>query len=1049
MNNFLYMRKNKLTLVFIAIFIVSFLFVFKYSQGQADNVNNNQIPGSASGSGDAIGVRIVPNLNHYSVRRWYESQGFKGSPQALVVDGYEAIRDGRTVYVNAANVNTTTKNIHTNIYLISYNQDPAAKTVDILGQIISHWKFNSNITESDNPVPSCSISSLYCSSDKDCGKGQACMTSDIPNPVSPKGTCYLTTTKNCAVDSDCPTNFFCTSLKAKIIRDLKRIGQLEELKEALFSFKKINNHYPLLTAGSYLSNHTISVWPSWTKEFLSSLAVTKSFVDPINRLGDCTGYDRKTCWNEKNKKFIYDPTPDYLMLPQDSYAFVYKTDSNGSNYNLCAVMESREPSLGYHFSPNDPVSSVCVTATGIISGGLATNTPPILVDKSLIGEAGMEFNGFLKVVDQENNPLTWTFSPSGAYTDWSALPVLKGTNNINQKKIYSPKAGVPGVYNATLIVTDNHIPNAGVLNTSIPIKIINPTPFIEAEDDEYVLDQTVPFVYSFYFSDNNIVNPAQAVEVSFVSGSANSFNLFNTGELSKTVTSVGINKYKVTYSGLISTSHKFYQDTTFVNQIKVTDSYDGISTKQFTIKFIITKPQFNLGFNCSTNLRLNQAYSCFLGLLKQGSHDLTYSNSNPPLPVGLLLTNDFYTNLSRNNQKNGRLIAKEPPAGFLNNFYSFFFKPDFALAESVPPSPQAKLGAFIKGTPTVISSGHKAILKVANEYGASTTKEVTFKISNYCGDGQKQAPNLEGRGGFYNDGYEDCDGLANVTNDPKQSSVEVQYGCMTGVGETTPNPITNNNYCIFKSPLDGGGFCGDDICEPAIETVVNCYQDCVQTATICVTNCKNKECGSDGCGGQCLPGCGAGESCNPSGQCVTNCNPNCYGKKCGSDGCGGQCLPGCGAGESCNPSGQCVPQTNCNGLNGCKTCNGADCLCDLNTQLCKNGLCYFKNTCRCSSSNLSSSLDICLAPNSANNTCCSSSETCCNGACQNDPNHLLESCGYNCCNKATQSCCGTSAATKNCYNKSNLMHCNDGYCCPDKVCCRNEICVDPKDCYEE
>ena len=97
---------------------------------------------SNSDASDAIAVRIIPNPNHYSISRWYESQGFSGAPQELTVDGYEAVRDGRTVYVNATNVEG--KNIYTNVYLISYNQTTTNKTVDILGQIISHWKFNSN-----------------------------------------------------------------------------------------------------------------------------------------------------------------------------------------------------------------------------------------------------------------------------------------------------------------------------------------------------------------------------------------------------------------------------------------------------------------------------------------------------------------------------------------------------------------------------------------------------------------------------------------------------------------------------------------------------------------------------------------------------------------------------------------------------------------------------------------------------------------------------------------------------------------------------------------
>src|SRR5512136_739858 len=110
-------------------------------------------------SSDAIAVRVVPNPNHYSIARWYEAQGFSGSPQSLIVDGYEAIRDGRTVYVAAANIETDTRLIHTNIYLISYNQDPAPNTVDILGQMIAHWKFNDNLS-AETVAPTCSISSL-------------------------------------------------------------------------------------------------------------------------------------------------------------------------------------------------------------------------------------------------------------------------------------------------------------------------------------------------------------------------------------------------------------------------------------------------------------------------------------------------------------------------------------------------------------------------------------------------------------------------------------------------------------------------------------------------------------------------------------------------------------------------------------------------------------------------------------------------------------------------------------------------------------------------
>jgi len=199
-------KKNKFGLIAMMIFFILSLLVFKSSRAEYSS-------SGYSASADAIAVRVVPNPNHYSIARWYESQGFQGSPQALLVDGYEAIRDGRTVYVNAANINQQTKAIYTNIYLISYNQDHTPNTVDILGQIISHWKFNSNLTEGFSP--SCSVSALSCATDADCPKEAACATAG-----SASSSCVLKPSVNCLVDTDCPTNFFCDSLKSRVARDL-------------------------------------------------------------------------------------------------------------------------------------------------------------------------------------------------------------------------------------------------------------------------------------------------------------------------------------------------------------------------------------------------------------------------------------------------------------------------------------------------------------------------------------------------------------------------------------------------------------------------------------------------------------------------------------------------------------------------------------------------------------------------------------------------------------------------------------------------------------
>jgi formylglycine-generating enzyme len=112
---------------------------------------------------------------------------------------------------------------------------------------------------------------------------------------------------------------------------------------------------------------------------------------------------------------------------------------------------------------------------------------------------------------------------------------------------------------------------------------------------------------------------------------------------------------------------------------------------------------------------------------------------------------------------------------------------------------------------------------------------------------------------------------------------------------------------------------------------------------VCDPKCADKECGPDGCGGNC-GACFGAATCLESGQCVCSqtastacwlnvvyyadcngfyttkkqdcgadacnggacvCAPQCSGKQCGSDGCGGTC-GSCGSNLECNASGVCV-----------------------------------------------------------------------------------------------------------------------------------------------
>ena len=86
---------------------------------------------------------------------------------------------------------------------------------------------------------------------------------------------------------------------------------------------------------------------------------------------------------------------------------------------------------------------------------------------------------------------------------------------------------------------------------------------------------------------------------------------------------------------------------------------------------------------------------------------------------------------------------------------------------------------------------------------------------------------------------------------------------------------------------------------------------------VCLPDCTERACGSDGCGGSCGT-CSAGTACSSAGACA--CEPSCSGKTCGPDGCGGTC-GSCSEPETCNPDGQCQCVPQCSG----KTCGSDGC----------------------------------------------------------------------------------------------------------------------------
>ncbi len=465
--------KNKHNLSLIILLSSTIIFCWLFVFNGLNSLNYL----SAQTSPDAIAIRVIPNPGNYSPLRWYNEQGFTGSPQFLIVDGYEAIRDGRTVYVNVANISNNI--LYTNIYLISYNQDAESATVDIFGHILSHWKFNTNIIGIGN-----------------CSDG---------------------TNNPCLTDSDCQPSGYCNSPKANITRDTKRLADLVEANLALENYKNTNGRYPDLSAGSYLPNKTISTWPSWQETLGGELGATLP-QDPINELGTCVGYDPATCWNDETKEFAdIDTTDPALNPPAGSNIFVYSAVAGGSGMEICAIMES-----GYVQGVGNGACSG--SATTVTYVGTTVNNSPQFTGSNLAGFSGDEYIGYISASDPDGDTLAWSIDTSMSnWSFWSTAPVIQLTGAGTQRKIYSTMAGILGNYDFTATIDDGR---GGVVSKTFTVAIQQSpnSPVVNS-----ILDQTATIGNNLNFT-ITASDPGNNYPLSFVfSGAPSGFN--STGSL--------------------------------------------------------------------------------------------------------------------------------------------------------------------------------------------------------------------------------------------------------------------------------------------------------------------------------------------------------------------------------------------------------------------------------------------------------------------------------------------------------------------------------------
>jgi cysteine-rich repeat protein len=297
---------------------------------------------------DAIGIRVFDNPLHLSARAWYTAQGFTGSPTSLSVDGYEAIRDGATVYVSAPNLQDSTRGpVTSTIYLISHNPDAQPQTQDIFDQLLRNWVFNVNIQQDSANVCKTETGAVYL---------------DRQRVVS------------CSSDWECAAygdSLRCASFKAKIQRDGQRLADFQTYMTKLEAARARDGRYPTIVDGSYLQGITNSRWGSWQAVLGQALGGPLP-IDPVNRFltcgrcryagvttpgepcmdasdcragGSCAGiprasgavasYDPSTCWEVSSRRFM---CPRLASGPSRFYQ--YRSIGNGVGYELGTELEA-------------------------------------------------------------------------------------------------------------------------------------------------------------------------------------------------------------------------------------------------------------------------------------------------------------------------------------------------------------------------------------------------------------------------------------------------------------------------------------------------------------------------------------------------------------------------------------------------------------------------------------------------------------------------------------------------------------------------------------
>lgn len=152
-----------------------------------------------------------------------------------------------------------------------------------------------------------------------------------------------------------------------------------------------------------------------------------------------------------------------------------------------------------------------------------------------------------------------------------------------------------------------------------------------------------------------------------------------------------------------------------------------------------------------------------------------------------------------------------------------------------------------------------------------------------------------------------CNGtlVCNLNSQPPTCQVDLAtiLKCNDDISCTadTCDPLAGCAYAVQHDLCDDGNDCTTNACIAEMGCLNAQKQDeapcgagfpniCLDGECVCIPQCDGKECGDDGCGGQCGQ-CDFGCVC-ADGTCIGSCGeciPECDGIECGPDGCGGSC----------------------------------------------------------------------------------------------------------------------------------------------------------------